>query len=213
MAIETWSPENSSIFTPQKPEGEGWTVTGYRDVRTPNPKHNSGYVTSQVPIYSRTIQEAPPPAPAPPPPPAPAPVAAPAPVYTPPSQPAISPIRTPTLTPPPATGPDFGAMMAQMQAQSQAQLEAVMAPLLQTISDMQKQLADEAGAREEDARRMAELQRTAQINQARAQSASNLQIQPAGGETPKGGTSAFKIRPSQDYQTMTNTMLPTVLNI
>jgi len=66
MAIETWSPQGTGLFSgfPQKPEGEGWTVTGYRDIRTQNPRFGSGYSTSQVPIYTRSTKPAPAPAPA-----------------------------------------------------------------------------------------------------------------------------------------------------
>ena len=79
MAMETWSsPINN---TRQKPEGEGWAVTGYRSVRrAANPNRmGSGFTTVQVPIYSRS---APAPAP-PPPPPAPAPTTEPSQVQDP----------------------------------------------------------------------------------------------------------------------------------
>jgi hypothetical protein len=256
MAIETWSPQGTGIFsgTPQKPPGEGWTITGYRTQRTPNPKMGSGYSSAQVPIYSRSAA-----APAAPAQPqltvndlyqtvlgrAPDPEGAaywqrafgdyidaaeaaafaqaaqrernPAPAESKPTTsaaPSISPIGTPALSAPPKPETDFAAMMAQMQAQSQAQLQQVMGPLMQTIADMQKQLADEAGARQEDTRRMLEIQRTAQINQARSQAAGNLQLQPAGGPAPEGGTSAFKIRqPKSDLLPTITDVLPAVLNI
>jgi len=55
MAIETWSPQSTGMFRGnQKPPGEGWTITGYRTQRTPNPKMGSGYSSAQVPIYSRS---------------------------------------------------------------------------------------------------------------------------------------------------------------
>jgi hypothetical protein len=106
----------------------------------------------------------------------------------------LSPIRTPRFEEPANTGPDFASMFAQMQAQSQAQMEQIMGPLLQTIGDIQRQILDEQGARQEDMRRMAEASRVAQINQARSQAAGNLQIQGAPSDSSTGGTSAFKIR-------------------
>ena len=56
--METWSPQSSAYGVPQKPEGDGWQLTGYNNVRINNPKMGSGFTTKQVPIYMRQAQQA-----------------------------------------------------------------------------------------------------------------------------------------------------------
>ena len=73
MSVETWSYWGKAA-PGSRPPGDGWSISGYEEKRTPNSRMGSGYSVTKVPIWIRTAQAAQP-APAPAAPPTPTPVA------------------------------------------------------------------------------------------------------------------------------------------
>ena len=160
--METWtSPKNN---TRQKPEGEGWQITGYKPVRiamNPN-RMGSGFRTEQVPIYGRS---------------------APAPAAAPPQQ-AAAPAPKAASAPRPSPESDRYRKEAEgYMKQAQDMLNQF---------KIEQQRAAEAARLAEEMR--IKSQATAAANMARSQQAPNLQIEPASGTPDTAGTQGFKRR-------------------
>jgi hypothetical protein len=106
-----------------------------------------------------------------------------------------------------SSAPDYSNLLTQFQIQSQAKLDE----LATTFGNA---LATAEAQRVEDMRLLREAQKTYAINQARAESAKNLQIEPGGAGTDVGGTEQFKIRKqSGRLSAAAPLMLATTLNI
>ena len=181
MAIETWSPKVMGFgfgnFAGQKPEGEGWQITGYDERRIAmNPSRmGSGFKTVRVPIYTRMGQ------------PAPAPAAAPAPAPAPAAPPA-----------PPQLSPEAQAYRAEADAKlAEAQ------KMLDTFK-IEQNRAEEARKLQEEM--MIKSQAAMASNLAMSQRTPNLQISPASQTPQTAGTQPFKRRRLQMMQPGTQTL-------
>jgi len=178
MAIETWSPTATfGLFARQdsldklKPEGEGWSITGYKTERRqiPNPKFGSGYMTQEyrIPIYTRMTAPAPAPAPAPPPPP-------------------------PTPPAPPQPSPESVAYRAEADTK--------LAEAQKMLDDFKIEQNRAEEARKLQEQMMIRSQAAMASNLAMSQRTPNLQISPASQTPQTAGTQPFKRRKLQMMQ-------------
>jgi len=125
-----------------------------------------------------------------------------------------------STTPYQAPGATYEELLAQSQAASQAELKKATEPLLQTIVGLENELFNTAAASKQAFEESEAARRTSMINDARARSAQNLQIQSAQPFVAKGGTfsgsnaDAFKInRARRGFTPTMSDVLPAVVNI
>lgn len=166
MGLETWSPQSSVYGAPQKPEGDGWVLTGYNPVRVSNPKMGSGFTTTQVPVYMR--QTAPEPTPAP----APAPAPPPPPVQ-----------QTPVTLPTPPRPEPQGPTMSDAASKFADQIAAMQQGLQSSLAQQASQFAQMQQAQND---RMETLQQ--QMMQTMASSADRPQVAGVKTATSSSGT-------------------------
>jgi hypothetical protein len=112
---------------------------------------------------------------------------------------------------PPTPAVDVNKMLQDLQISSQKQMQGLMEQFANQQSDFMRQQAE---ANTAQMKQMAEAQRTFAINQARANSAKNLQIEGASSSGDMGGTTAFKTRrPKTSQLGSTPLTLASPLNI
>jgi hypothetical protein len=174
MAIETWSPSQYSPFSGSyinKPEGEGWQITGYDERRiamNPN-RMGSGFKTVRVPIYTRMGQPAPT-----------AGVAA----------------AAPSATQAPLAAPELSPEAQAYRAEADAKLAE--AQNILNAFKIEQNRAEEARKLQEQMQIRG--QATLAANMAMSQRTPNLQISPASQTPETAGTQPFKRRRLQMMQ-------------